>query len=126
MAHLKIKVPCTVPNLMFFHSKWLDEKYTNLSGQVFLELRPNEKSNLKRLMGQTLNLDRCVAKFSDLVKMLLKVGVTDFTKPQVRNISSWHQLLTFIVAIIADHQGWNPNMITISNEVKTKKSKPKL
>ena len=126
MAQLKMKVPITVPNLMFFHTKWLDEKYTNISGKVILELRPNEKSNLKRLMGQTLNLDRCVAKFSDLVKMLLKVGVTDFKKPQVRNISSWHQLLTFIVAIIADHQGWDPNTITVKDEVKVKKSKPKL
>ena len=126
MAQLNLKVPLTVPNLMYFHSKWLDEKYTSLSGQVILELRPNEKSNLKRLMGQTLNLDRCVAKFPDIVKMLLKVGITDFKKPQIKNITSWHQLLTFFVAIIAEHQGWDPNLITAPNEVKTKKSKPKL
>ena len=126
MAQLNLKVPLTVPNLMYFHSKWLDEKYTSLSGNVILELRPNEKSNLKRLMGQTLNLDRCVAKFPDIVKMLLKVGITDFKKPQIKNITSWHQLLTFFVAIIAEHQGWDPNLITAPNEVKTKKSKPKL
>ena len=126
MAQLNLKVPLTVPNLMYFHSKWLDEKYTNLAGQVILELRPNEKSNLKRLMGQTLNLDRCVAKFQDIVKMLLKVGITDFKKPQIKNITSWHQLLTFIVAIIAEHQGWDPNLITAPNEIKIKRSKPKL
>lgn len=124
MAHLKLKKPINVPNLMFFHNKWLDEKFTNAFGTVILELRPNEKSNLKRLMAQTLNLERCVAKFSDIVQMLLKVGVTNFEKPAIKDIDSWTQLLVFFVAIIAKHQGWNPELITRKNEIKTKE-KPK-
>ena len=120
MAQLKLKTSIVVPNLMFFHNKWLDEKFTNMFGSVILELRPNEKSNLKRLMAQTLNLERCVAKFSDIVQMLLKVGVTDFTKPALKDIKSWAQLLVFFVAIIAKHQGWNPDNISRKNEVKSK------
>ena len=121
MAHLKLKAPIQVPNMMYFHNKWLDEKYTNAFGTVILELRPNEKSNLKRLMAQTLNLERCVAKFTDIVQMLLKVGVSNFDKPNIEDIQSWDQLLVFFVAIIAKHQGWNPEHITRKSEVKTKK-----
>ena len=120
MAHLKLKTPIDVPNLMYFHNKWLDERFTNTFGSVILELRPNEKSNLKRLMAQTLNLERFVAKFTDIVQMLLKVGVTDFSKPTIKSIKSWDQLLVFLVAIVAKHQGWNPEMITRKNEVKVK------
>ena len=120
MAQLKLKTPILVPNLMYFHNKWLDEKYTNMFGTVILELRPNEKSNLKRLMAQTLNLERCVAKFSDIVQMLLKVGVTNFAKPAIEDIKSWDQLLVFFVAIIAKHQGWNPDSIARKSEVKSK------
>ena len=122
MAHLKLKAPINVPNLMFFHNKWLDEKYTNVFGSVILELRPNEKSNLKRLMSQSLNLERCVAKFSDIVQMLLKVGVTNFDKPAINDINSWDSLLVYFVAIIAKHQGWNPDSITRKSEVKVKKT----
>ena len=120
MAHLKLKTPIMVPNLMYFHNKWLDERFTNMFGSVILELRPTEKSNLKRLMAQTLNLERCVAKFNDLVQMLLKVGVTDFSKPTIKDIKSWDQLLVFFVAIIAKHQGWNPDTIARKSEVKVK------
>ena len=120
MAQLKLKKPMIVPNLMYFHNKWLDEKFTNAFGSVILELRPNEKSNLKRLMAQTLNLERCVAKFSDIVQMLLKVGVTNFDRPAIKDIDSWAKLLVFFVAIIAKHQGWNPNQISRKNEVKVK------
>ena len=126
MAQLRLKQAKPVPNLMFFHAKWLDEKFTNISGQVILQLRPNEKSNLKRLMGQTLNLDRCVAKFQDIVKMLLKAGVKDFKKPNVKDIDSWHQLLVYIIAIIAEHQGWDPNTIPVNSEIKNKTSKVKM
>ena len=121
MAHLKLRKAIDVPNLMFFHPKWLDENFTNNLGNVVLQLRPNEKSNLKRHLSQTLNLDRCVAKFSDLVHLLLKVGVTNFEKPTLNTIGSWDQLLVFIVAIIAKHQGWDPSAITTKTELKVKK-----
>ena len=121
MAHLKLRTAIDVPNLMYFHPKWLDENFTNNLGNVVLQLRPNEKSNLKRLLSQTLNLDRCVAKFADIVRMLLKVGVKDFNKPTLKNIGSWDQLLVFIVAIIAKHQGWDPSQISAKNELKVKK-----
>ena len=120
MAHLKLKSPISVPNMLYFHNKWLDEKFTNVFGKVILELRPNEKSNLKRLMAQTLNLERCVAKFSDIVHMLLKVGVSNFEKPAIKDIDSWDKLLVFFVAIIAKHQGWNPEMFSRKSEVKVK------
>lgn len=104
--------------MMFFHPKWLDEKFTNAAGSVILELRPTEKSNLKNLLVQSLNLERCVTKFGDIVQMLLKAGIKDFTSVQEDEVDSWHQFLVYIVNIIGDHQGWNPNMIAPMNEVK--------
>ena len=47
MAHLKISKSIMVPNMLYFHPKWLDEKFYNLAGAVILDLRPTEKSNLK-------------------------------------------------------------------------------
>ena len=119
MNQLKISQSILVPNLMFFHPKWLNEKFTNAAGSVILELRPTEKSNLKSLLVHSLNLERCVTKFGDLVQMLMKVGITDFKPVKTEEINSWHQLLVNIVSIIGDHQGWNPNMIQPASEIRT-------
>ena len=113
MDHLKIREPINVPNLMFFHPQWLDQKFTNVAGSVILQLRTTEKSNLKRLFLQAISLDRCVAKWGDIVTILLKAGVTDFECPKLDQISSWHQLLVYIVNLIARHQGWDPKMIAL-------------
>ena len=104
---------------MFFHPKWLDEKFRNAAGSVILELRPTEKSNLKSLLVQSLNIERCVTKYGDIVQMLLKAGIKDFNTVEVSKIESWHQFLIHIVAIVSDHQGWNPNMIQPANELKS-------
>ena len=118
MSHLKISQSKKIPNAMFFHPKWLDEKFTNAAGSVILELRPTEKSNLKSLLVQSLNLERCVTKFGDLVQLLLKVGITEFKLLPVNELDSWHQLLINIVCIIGEHQGWNPHMIQPASEIK--------
>ena len=120
MKHLRINRPIDLPNLMFFHNQWLDKEFTTVIGTVILRLRPTEKSNLKRLMAQTMNLERCVAKFGDLVQMLLKVGVTNFAQPKLEDIKSWHQLLVYIIAIIGKYQGWDPNLIAAASEIKPK------
>ena len=119
MTHLKISKSMMVPNLLYFHPKWLNEKFTNAAGSVILELRPTEKSNLKSLLVHSLNLERCVTKFGDLVQMLFKVGITDFTPVPTGEINSWHQLLVNIISIIGDHQGWNPNMIQPASELRS-------
>ena len=119
MSHLKISKSTTVPNIMYFHPKWLDEKFRNAAGSVILELRPTEKSNLKSLLVQSINLERAVTKFGDIVQMLLKAGINDFTALEVDKIDSWHQFLVYIVCIIGEHQGWNPNMIQPANEVRS-------
>ena len=118
MAHLKISKSTKIPNLMYFHPKWLDERFTNVSGSVILELRPTEKSNLKSLLVQSLNLERCVTKFGDLVQMLLKAGVMEFKPLAINEIDSWHQLLVYIICIIGDHQGWNPHLIQPASEIR--------
>ena len=111
MDHLKIRQPIRVPNLMFFHPKWLDNDFKNMVGSTILQLRPTEKSNLKRLLFQTLNIDRCVTKWGDIVQMLLRANVTDFTPIGLHQVKSWHELLIYIVNIIGQHQGWDPKMI---------------
>ena len=86
MSHLKITKPIKVPNIMFFHPQWLDQKFKTVSGSVILELRSTERTNLKRLLLQTLNLDRCVTKWGDIVLLLKKAGVTSFSHPKVDEI----------------------------------------
>ena len=119
MQHLKISQPKLIPNLMFFHPKWLDEKFRNSVGSTILVLGPTERSNLKRLLSQSLNLDRCVAKFGDLVQMLLKVEVTEFKRPKLEEINSWRDFLVYLVCLIGDYQNWNPNFIQPDTQIKS-------
>ena len=118
MTHLNITTPRMVPNIMFFHPKWLDKQFENNNGTVILNLKPTEKSNLKRLFNQTFTLDRSVTKWGDLVQTLMKAGINDFTQLDLKHVKSWHQLLIYFVNIIGQHQGWDPNMIAHPNEVR--------
>ena len=120
MAHLQIRQPEKVPNIMFFHPKWLDEKFLNVAGSVILHLRSTEKSNLKRLLLQSISLDRCVTKWGDIVSNLLKAGVEDFSPIKLDDVKSWHQLLVYIVNLIAVYQGWDPKLITLPDTRKNK------
>ena len=115
-AALGIQDPMMIPNISFFHPKWLDEKFKNSAGSVILDLRPNERANLKRLFFQSFSLDRCVTKWGDLVQVLLKAGITDFTFEDLKKVKSWHQLLIYFVNIIGQHQGWDPAMIAMPDE----------
>lgn len=119
MTHLQITSPIMIPNIMHFHPKWLDIQFKNEAGSVILNLKPTEKSNLKRLFNQTFSLDRLVTKWGDLVQTVMKAGITDFTQPDLKHVKSWHQLLIYFINIIGRHQGWDPNMIALPNEVRT-------
>ena len=120
MQQLKITKSVLIPNLMFFHPKWLDEDFKNAAGSIIMVLRSTERSNLKRLLSQSLNLDRCVAKFGDLVQMLLKVDVKEFKQPKLEEVNSWRDFLIYLVCIIGEYQNWNPNFIQPDNQIKSK------
>ena len=107
-----------VPNIMFFHPKWLDKQFENAAGSVILKLKPTEISNLKRLFNLTFSLDRSVTKWGDLVQLLLKADVTDFKHIDLKHVKSWHQLLVYFVNIIGQHQGWDPAMIAPPSELR--------
>ena len=119
MQQLKITKSIMVPNIMFFHPKWLDENFKNQAGRVILVLRPTEKSNLKRLLSQSLSLERFVMKFGDIVQLLLKAEIQEFKEPKVDSINSWTDFLVYQIAIIGEYQGWDPKLIVPTGQVKS-------
>ena len=120
MAQLQIRSPQKVPNIMFFHPKWLDEQFLNVAWSVILQLRSTEKSNLKRLLLQSISLDRCVTKWGDIVSNLLRAGVDDFSPIKLEEVKSWHQFLVYIVNLIAVYQGWDRKLIALPDTRKNK------